>query len=141
MFCSTRSFPQSISNISFINETADKEKATFGDGVRMLMLAIGKKPGTFNENIDALNKDGITTGIDAKEDDPLRKGRLSLMIARQLNLGDSLMYKIFKTERYAFRVCAANGIMSYDGSEWDILSGGELVEIITKISELTGGNE
>ena len=31
--------------------------------------------------------------------------------------------------------------MSYDGSEWDTLSGGELVEIMTKVSEMTGGNE
>ena len=132
---------QNIANIDFINNTADKDKITVEDGVHFFMLTAGKKIQSFEENIKTLNKEGITSGINFAKNSLLRRGALALMIARYLKLGDSLFYTIFHTERYAYRACAANNIMSYDGSEWDILSGGELVEIMTKVSEMTGGNE
>jgi hypothetical protein len=138
---SSHLFAQNIANIEFINTVADKDKASFADGILFFIMTTGKKAQSFEENIKILNKAGITSGITLTKDSPLRRGALALMLARHLNLGDLLLYKIFRTERYAYRACAANNIMSYDGSEWDTLSGGELVEIMTKVSELTGGNE
>ncbi len=132
---------QNIPNIDFINKVSDKEKTTFEDGIHFFMMTAGKRIQSFDENMKVLNREGITSGINFTKDSPLRRGVLAKIIARYLMLGDSLMYFIFGTERYAYRICAANNIMSYDGSEWDTLSGGELVEIMTKVSELTGGNE
>ncbi len=138
---SSQLYAQNISNIELINSVADKETATFSDGVTFFLLVMGQTPKSFEQNIAFLNSEGITKGIALKKDSPLRRGAFALMMARHLDLGDSLLYRIFKTERYAYRACAASEIMSYDGSEWDILSGGELLEIITKVSEITGGNE
>jgi len=134
-------FAQNIANIDFINIVADKEKTTFDEGIHFFLMTAGKKIQSFEENMKVLNREGITSGINFTKDSPLRRGVLAQMIARYLKLGDSLMYMIFGTERYAYRICAANNIMTYEGSEWDTLSGGELVEIMTKVSELTGGNE
>ncbi|MBN2038520.1 MAG: hypothetical protein JW864_00660 [Spirochaetes bacterium] len=128
-------------NINFINEVADKEKATFSEGVHFFIMVMGESPGTFNKNIAFLNKEGITKGITQSENTPLRRGTFALMMARHLDCKDTLLFRIFETERYAYRACTANGIMSHEGSEWDILSGGELIEIMTKVSELSGGNE
>ena len=130
-----------ITHIDFINEVADKNQTTFEDGVYFFVMVMGKNPGSFEKNINYLNKEGLTKGINLQKDSPLRRGAFALMMARHLDLQDSLLFLIFKTERYAYRVCAANGIMSYEGSEWDTLSGGELIEIMTKVSELSGGNE
>jgi hypothetical protein len=141
IFISTQLFAQNIANIEFINTVADKDKTTFADGVQFFMLTAGKKVQSFEENMKVLNREGIASGINFIKDSPLRRGALALMLARYLKLGDSLLYTIFKSERYAYRACVASNIMSYDGSEWDTLSGGELVEIMTKVSELTGGNE
>ncbi len=141
IFVSTLSFGQNISNIVFINEIADKDEANYDDGVRFFMLLTGRKPGSFEENIVKLNNEGITQGIQLTKDSPLRRGALALMVARYLNLKDSFFYRIFKTERYAYRACIASDLMNYEGSEWDRLSGGELIEIMTKVSDLSGGNE
>jgi hypothetical protein len=65
------------------------------------------------------------------------------MIAGKLNLGDSLMYMILPLERYAFKACIAENIMQTEGSEWDAVSGGELIEIMTAVSVIleTGGTK
>ena len=139
---SIQAFSQNTTkNINFINEVADKDKTTFAEGVHFFVMVMGNKPGSFVKNIKFLNKEGITKGISLKKESPLRRGAFALMMARHLDLKDSLLYMIFKTERYAYRACITNGIMSHEGSEWDTLSGGELIEIMTKVSELTGGNE
>ncbi|MBN2402827.1 MAG: hypothetical protein JXN64_10560 [Spirochaetes bacterium] len=143
-FCilvSSHLFAQNIANIEFINNIADKNKTTFENGIHFFMLTAGKKVQSFEDNMKLLNREGITSGINYSKESPLKRGALALMIARYLKLGDSIFYAIFKTERYAYRACAANNIMSYDGSEWDTLHGSELIEIMTKVSELTGGDE
>ena len=134
-------FSQNTSNITFINEIADKDEASFADGVYFFLLIMGKTPESFDQNIDTLNQEGITAGIELEEDSPLKRGALALMMARHLNLKDSLLFMMLKTERYAYRSCIANGIMHYNGSEWDKISGGELIEIMTRVSDVTGGNE
>ena len=141
IFCAPQAFPQDISNVIFINELADKDEVTFGEAVRFFVMTIGKKPGSFKNNLRVLNKNGILTGIDTKRGDLIRKGTLALMIARYLDLKDLLLYKILKIRRYAFRACVANDIMHYNASEWDRISGGELIEIMTKVSDVSGGSK
>lgn len=138
---SSQVYGQKVSQVTFINEIADKEEVTYAEGIQFFLMVIEKKVGSFQDNVNFLNKEGLTKGINLTKDSLLRRGTLSLIIARHLKLSDSLLYNIFKSERYAYRACAAKEIMEYDGSEWDILSGGELVEIMTKVSEILGGKE
>lgn len=132
---------QDISNLTFINELADRKSVTFEEAVRFFVLATGERPGNFKKNIRILQTKDLLKDIDEKKDSKLRRGVISLMISSYLDLKDSLLYKFFKTERYAFRACVANGIMHYNGSEWDIIGGGELIEIMDRVTEMSGGKE
>jgi hypothetical protein len=49
------------------------------------------------------------------------------------------MYLIFDTERYAYKACIANGIFSPGGSENDKMTGPELIDLLSRISDLKGG--
>lgn len=126
---------QSPGNLAFINELGEKGTATFGDAVIFFMLIENKSPGDFEANLAELNKQKITQGIEEAENTPLTQGMLALMIARGLKLKDSLFFLMTGTRRYAFRACVAAKIMDADTSEWDTMSGDQLIEIMAKVSE------
>jgi hypothetical protein len=129
---------QDMQQIQFIHLLADKPAASFSDAVTFMTIAAGVQPKDFTFNLQFLKNRNIARGIDYPAPAPLRRGTLSLMIARHLGLSDSLLYMVFGTGRYAFRACVAEGIMDHEGSEWDILSGGELIEIMNKTIERAG---
>lgn len=121
--------------INFINTLGEKKVATYDDALQIFMMEMGKPSGGFTANKRYLDRYGITIKMDYKKDHPLRRGILCKMIARYLDIKDSLFYLIFKTERYAFRACASRGLMDANNSEWDKLSGEELLEIMLKVSD------
>lgn len=130
-------FPQDVTQVTFLNELDSKSVATYGDALIMFKLQGGSNvpaKGKYASKKGAYSLEGYT------ESDPLSKGMASLMTARYLDLGGSFMYMIFDTERYAFKACVANGIFSPEGSENDPLSGPELIELFSKISDIKGGN-
>jgi len=129
-------FPQGMKNIAFINELADRDEVTLGHAVRFFLLTVGAKTQSFERNIRTLNRYGIMEGITIEKDKPLSRGTLALMIARYLDLKGSLLYITFNIGRYAYRACVAEGIMHYSGSEWDLISGGELIEIMSIVSNV-----
>lgn len=129
---STASFAQDMNQIEFLSSLDQKQTATYGDAIRLFALQEGKK------SAEVLSGTGIELG-GYSQGDTLTKGMLAKMTARYLDLGGSLMYLIFGTERYAYRACIAYGIMRADGSENDIISGPELVEVMGKISDMKGG--
>ena len=129
---STASFAQDMNQIEFLSSLDQKQTATYGDAIRLFALQEGKK------SAEVLTGTGIELG-GYSQGDTLTKGMLAKMTARYLDLGGSLMYLIFGTERYAYRACIAYGIMREDGSENDIISGPELVEVMGKISDMKGG--
>lgn len=126
---------QSPGNLAFINDLGEKGTATFSDAVTFFLLIENKQPGEFRANLDELNKQRITQGIEEAENAPLTQGTLALMIARGLKLKDSLFFLMTGTRRYAFRTCVSANIMDADTSEWDTMSGEQLIEIMTKVSE------
>ena len=128
-----------VQKIEFINRLSEKESVTYGEGVAFMVMAIGYEPSTFGYNIQTLKTAGIKDGLDYEESRSLRKGIISAIIADYLDLGDSLFYLIFGTERYAFRACVAEGILDPNASEWDGVSGGELIEIMDKVAERAEG--
>lgn len=129
---------QDMQQMQFIHLLADKPAASFSDAVTFMTIAAGMQPKDFNFNLQVLKNRRIARGMDYHAAAPLRRGALSLMIARHLDLSDSLLYMVFGTGRYAYRACVAEGIMDHEGSEWDILSGGELIEIMNKTIERAG---
>jgi len=127
---------QEATQITFINELDSKVSATYGDALIMFKLQAGSSINSKNttaSKIDSYSLKGY------KESMPLNKGMASLMTAKYLKLGGSFVYMIIGTERYAYKACIANGIFSGDGSENDKMSGPELIELLSKISDLKGG--
>lgn len=133
-------FSQSMSVLNYINELGNKPHAVYGDAVKLIVLDMGEKTLGFQNDLAVLNSKNITSGYALDENTALRKGVLARLIARYLDLSDSLFYNIFETERYAFRACVAAGIMVSNGSEWDPVSGEELLEIMRMTAEISGEN-
>jgi hypothetical protein len=129
---------QELGNLDFINNLGEKDAATYGDAVTFFIYMQNRYPEGFEADIKTLNRSNITTGIKAGREDVLTRGTLSLMLARYLNLKDSLLYLISNTGRYAYRACVAADLMDFNGSEWDIISGEELIEIMAIASEKGG---
>jgi hypothetical protein len=116
--------------IDIINDIGDKKTTTVGDGIKLFLMTIEKPAAGYQENLAALKKLNVIVKIGYRENEPLRKGFICMLIANHLKLNNSLLYLIFKTERYAHRACAAAGLTPHNGSEWDKLSGEELIEIM-----------
>jgi len=138
LFFSTLSFSQQLNEINYTLSLDTKEIATYGDAVTMFTFQLNSRAGDFDQNFRVL-KDIVKTKYD--KDKPLRKGNIAYMTARYLKLNDSLMFRITGFERYAYRTCVAHKIMYGDGSENDIMSGSELLEVFSKISEYREGNQ
>ncbi|MBP7602568.1 MAG: hypothetical protein KBA15_01465 [Spirochaetes bacterium] len=132
---------QDMTNINFYAELGDRPVATVGDAVKLFALTMGQKPRDFNTGKQYLVKEGVFPDKSYAESDPLRRRTAAYMAARYLKLGDSLMYSMFKNERYAVVACGANGIMPADKSEWDVLSGAELMEIVARVAERAGAEK
>lgn len=140
LFCFALS-AQNTDSVSFMNDLAMKKTATIGDAVRLFLLATGKAPSNFTADAKSLTDAGLLPDRVLKEEDVLKRGLLAKMIAKHLQLNDSLFFNIFKSERYAFTACVAANLMVPEGSEYDKISGSELVEIMTKVADRTGGGE
>ena len=143
-FFSAASFSQDMSQLDFMSGLDDKTTVTYGDAVKMFRYQAGaaaskaeasapKKKGAAIQGSEIFSLSGYS------ESAALTRGMAALMTAKYLDLGGSFMYLIFGTERYAYRACIANGIMISDGSENDIFSGPELLELFSKIDEYKGG--
>lgn len=125
---------QGLGQIEFLAALSARDIVTFGDTLNAMVLVLGREPGTFAENKAALKAAGVTEDLELGEDDLVRKGDVALLVADYLKLDDLLLYAIVSTQRTAFRACVAHGVMDYTGSEWDRVSGGELIEVMNKIA-------
>jgi hypothetical protein len=137
LFSAGITFSQDITQVTFLSELDNKSTATYGDALIMFKLQSGSSvsaKGRSSSGKESYALQGYT------EADTLSKGMASLMTARYLDLGGSFMYLILDIERYAYKACIANGIFSPDGSENDKMSGPELIELFSKISDMKGGN-
>ena len=135
---STSLFAQSMEDLNFINDLGEKKQTTFGDAVKFMVFEMDMNSTSFARDLSILSDKGIATGYTYGKDDILRKGVIARMVARYLKLDDSVFYRLFGTERYAFRACVAAGIMVSDGSERDRVTGDELIEIMRRVSKKKG---
>jgi len=130
-------YAQNTGEIEWLAQIDKKPAVTYNDAVNLFVYQTGKNPSTFEQDSTALASEGIALqGYNG--DTPLTKGMLSKMTAGYLKLEGSLMYNFFKTERYAFKACIANGIFKEDGSQYDRLSGPAMIEVFSKINEIRG---
>jgi hypothetical protein len=127
--------------INFINELSGKKVVTFADGVKMYMYALGKAPAGFVADVAVLKEMNMLKARTYDKDAPLRRGMLALMVARHLKLKGSIMFLIFDTRRYAHRACVAERIMDINTSEFDLLTGDELLEVMAIVSERMEGKK
>ncbi len=129
---------QGVDSADYVTVLGDKEKATCADAMTIFVYQLGKKPGNYAANQEALRSMGINV-TNRGENEFLRRGEMANMVAQYLKLRNSLFYNIFKTDRYAVKACIAAEIMTQDSSEWDILSGEDLLEIMRKAGEKEQG--
>ena len=129
-------------DIGFIQLLAGKETATVSDAVLLFAAAEGDDAKDFESARGFLIGKGILKQRDYDPEGTLRRGLLAGMTARALGLRGSLLYVITGADRYACSACLADGIMTGDAvSEFDVISGSELVEIIGALSSRGGGHE
>lgn len=131
------SFSQDVTQVTFLSELDNKSTATYGDALIMFKLQSGNSVSVKRKSSAGSESFALQGYTEA---DTLTKGMASLMTARYLDLGGSFMYLILDIERYAYKACIANRIFSPDGSENDKMSGPELIELFSKISDMKGGN-
>ena len=127
--------------INFVNELAGKKVVTFGDAVAMYLYTLGKAPAGFDANVAALRDLKLLKASSYNRETPLRRGMLALMVARHLKLKGSFFYLMFDTRRYAHRACVAERIMDANSSEFDTMTGDELIEIMAIVSERMEGTK
>ena len=124
MLLSASAISQNMVPLLFINELDAKKTTTYGDALRMFR---------FHVRTNSRSGEYMLKGY--YDDLPLTKGMASLMVASYLGLNKSLMFDIFGRERYAYRACLADKLFSESGSENDLMSGPELIELFAKIDE------
>lgn len=129
-------YAQDMNQLDFIHSLDSKASAAYGDAVKIFSASAGGRGGDFTSESAFLNEQGLA--LKYNEDAPLTRGMAALMTARYLNLKGSFMYLIFKSERYAYRACIASSLMPGDASEFDKLSGPELLELMSLISDRKG---
>jgi len=134
---SLTAFSQSTNQIDILNRLDVKKQATFGDAVKLFSLQIDNRSGSFAADLAKLKSQGLIKNS-YTEGKSLTKGNIALLTAKYIKLSDNLFYKVFGSERYAFRACVAAGIMKTDSSENDMVTGPQLIEILSKISQYKG---
>lgn len=128
-------FAQDAGQINFLNDLAGKKEVTFEQGVKFYLYTLGKFPVNFDIDVKALRDLKMLKAPKYDKNRPLRRGMLALMIARHLKIKNSLFFLMFDTRRYAHRACVGAKIMDVDTSEFDLMTGDELIETMAAVSE------
>lgn len=133
---------QNMGSLTFIENLGNRKTTTVSDAVSFYLLTLNKPAQDFENNVKSLIRIGILKEgflADYSGDDILRKGVIAGMVARHLKLRDSIWYIISGADRYAYRACVADRIIPPKGSEWDTVSGEELIEIMRYVGQRSRG--
>jgi hypothetical protein len=108
---------------------AEKPVATVEDAVVLFMMSTDGTSQGYAKDAATLAAKGILPKVyDPKT--PATMGLVAYMIAKQANIKHSLMFNIFKSQRYAVFACIAAGYLPANAGEGVALSGVELMEIM-----------
>lgn len=116
----------------FAVKLSQKPVATVEDAVTLFMLSTDGKSAGYTKDAETLKQQGILPKIyDANA--PATMGLVAYMIAKQKNLKHSLMFNIFKSQRYAVFACIAARYVPASAGENIKLSGVELMEVMGRL--------
>ena len=124
-------FSQEKTQAEFLSELDNKDTATYGDALAMFSLQSG---GAISVN--SISEPKGYSLQNYEEGAPLTTGMASLMTVKYLNLDGSFMYLLFGTERYAYKACVSNNLFNKNGSENEKMTGLELIELFSRISDI-----
>ena len=132
---------EGTSTIEYIQNLAKKQNAAVSDAVILFAAQSGSGLRSFDAAEKFLVSKGILQRREYSPNSALKRGLLAGMTARALGLRGSFMFNLTGADRYACTACAAEGIMREDISEFDPISGPELVEILGAVSARGVPNE
>ncbi|MGB4269350.1 MAG: hypothetical protein WBK20_09230 [Spirochaetota bacterium] len=126
LFVATAAFAQSA---MLAIQLAQKPIATVEDAVTLFMLSTEGKSAGYAKDANTLHTKGILPKV-YDPDTPCTMGLLAYMMAKHANIKHSLMFNIFKSQRYAVFACIAAGYLPSNAGEHSKLSGVELLEVM-----------
>lgn len=130
-------FGQSAGKVS---EMLEKQEATLGD--LSYFSAVSQelaKEKTSTEECFKILKDKGFFSESQKASDAATIGDVALVCSKTFGIEESLMYKIFKNKRYAYRQLKALGMLSSSSQESDCASGNDILALFSECIE-KGGN-
>lgn len=118
----------------FINQLLEKKNATFEDCVySFCYLNNLDVSNDFDSNLNALKKIIPVMPKNFSKDKVLTIGDFSLFSAQHLKLNSFLLYIASKLPRYATRELVEINILALNTSEWEKISGEELIKLMQRI--------
>ncbi len=126
LFVSTSAFAQSA---MLAIKLAEKPVATVEDAVTLFMLSTDGKSAGYAKDAATLHAKGILPKV-YDPGTPCTMGILAYMMAKHAHSTHSLMFNIFKSQRYAVFACIAAGYLPSKAGEHSKLSGVELLEVM-----------
>ena len=131
---------ETVSTLSVFRSIADRKIATVQDLSDLMMMNLEnfeKFPTAKerNKRIQELNLMEFAA-MENPEKIRLTRGRLSKVLHKIFNIDKSMLFLLTGFERYAHRDMQHAGIMDTRFSEMDFVSGGQLIGIFEKCSEL-----
>lgn len=121
----------------YLNKLSEKKQASFNDLVYTFCYMLQKDPSSDNIQVNlSLIKDRIKyLPKKYSADKPLTIGDFSLFTMQYLNIKSGIFYMASKSGRYAVRELSLIGIVPYNTSEWENMSGMELINLLQKVGE------
>ena len=121
---------------AYLEKLSKKEKASYQDAVYLVAAYTGKlsENSSFNDHIDLLKKE-YPKLKEKKPERILRIGDLAYLICTVKNIKGGIWYSVSKSGRYATRELIYKQIFPQGVSEWDIVSGMELLNTLGKVAE------
>lgn len=125
-----------------VTEMIKTEKATWGQVCYFSSTYLGlvKDSATPEQSIDALKTAGYISTAPAA-DTPIKLDQFALICAKTWKIKGSLLYTLFPTPRYAFRLLKANGIISSSADPSKTSNGHEALNIFTDCMGKYGTSE
>jgi len=124
----------------YLNEVVGRGAVSFGDGSELIMylLQVEEDYVEFETQMDFLEKNGLIqkSMLNNTAGEPLRRGELAYMLCRALNLKGGLKARMLGLhKRFAMEELIYRGVMR-QGHNLDLVTGQELVVVVTRAAQL-----
>ena len=137
LFCFIFTLPLLFCNqVEFLNQLCEKEKASFSDCIKCFCYLNNiDTSDDFEDNVTNLQKHIQYMPKKYSENKTATIGDFSLLAIQFLNIKTGIFYLITKSGRYASRELNQLNIIPFNTSEWQEISGIELIRLLQKVDE------